>query len=181
MAEIVCDVEMRDCSHDDLTEQPTEQEFPTAEDSPHNILNALNDFCLQMILERIDYACDFLSAAEVCKRFQANAKACFSKKFSHITIVDVDERNYCYLEEEVTQRFVSLFGHNLQSIAWHTKNYGAKDMELFDTITEFCGKTLKGLKLYYKNLDFNTRSRFEALETLELDDSRCKTSNYIRL
>lgn len=140
MAEIVCDVEMRDCSHDDLTEQPTEQEFPTAEDSPHNILNALNDFCLQMILERIDYACDFLSAAEVCKRFQANAKACFSKTFSHITVVDIGERNYCYLEEEVTQRFVSLFGHNLQSIAWHTKTTEQKTWNYLIQLPNFAVK-----------------------------------------
>lgn len=53
--------------------------LPPPQDSPKHILNALNDKCIQQIFSYLISGgiLDFFSAAEVCKKFQENAKACF--------------------------------------------------------------------------------------------------------
>lgn len=59
---------------------------PPAQDSPNHILNALSDYCIQLILRRLDDKEDFWSVAEVCKRFRANAISCYPTEFRCITI-----------------------------------------------------------------------------------------------
>lgn len=49
---------------------------PPAQDSPKNILNILNNDCLQAIFRKVDNMRDIYSVAHVCVRFQQNAIEC---------------------------------------------------------------------------------------------------------
>lgn len=51
---------------------------PPSQNSLNHILNALNDQCIQHVLTYlIGDIRDFYSAAEVCRKFQDNAKKCY--------------------------------------------------------------------------------------------------------
>lgn len=78
--------------------------FPAPdEESPLNILNSLNDHCLQEIFKRISIV-DLSSATEVCMRFKQNAEQVFSiyheKRFRFVSLTLV--------KSQVFQNFVHL-------------------------------------------------------------------------
>lgn len=62
-----------------------EWNYVPAQDSPKHILNALNDYCIQIILRKLTNPSDFVRAAETCYRFQANALECFPCDFGKLT------------------------------------------------------------------------------------------------
>lgn len=61
-----------------------------AQDSPKNIVNALNDHCLCEIFRKTDHLADFDSIANVCKRFNQIAKLLFPSKF-HSRWIGLDD------------------------------------------------------------------------------------------
>lgn len=80
---------------------------PPERESALNILNSLNDHCLQEIFKRIGIV-DLSSATEVCKRFKRNAEQIFSlcheKRFRFVSLTLVKPqvfRNFVHLIKSV--------------------------------------------------------------------------------
>lgn len=64
--------------------QPDFEEFqPPPQDSPRNILNALNDDCLERMFKLFNLV-DLTAAADVCVRFQQHAIDVFNLKYKHV-------------------------------------------------------------------------------------------------
>lgn len=151
------------------------------QDSPKNILNILNDDCIQAILVRIEYLRDFLSVAETCRRFQRNAKECFRSIYGFGNILFLGEfsnnlRNINHTSAMPFNRvhiFLNIFGHLITEI-WlsHEDYHDEKSQEeILKIIAHFCGKTLQKLKLRKFDCDLNTLSLFSALQRLDVAHS----------
>lgn len=145
---------------------------PPDQESPKHILNALNDHLIQIILKHLCEIEDFISAAEVCQRFQANARECFRISFKEWRISDV--MYPCHRRNQLSplqrlQNFLNIFGNLIQSLDFSV-NFENYD-EVFNMITDFCGPTLTQLRICH-DLDFNTRTPLRALQKLELDGAK---------
>lgn len=138
-----------------------------AQDSPHHILNSLNDDCIQEVLRRLSNVRDFLSAAEVCIRFQENANQCFPFKTVSIRNGEIFSNS---IPVQRLKRFLSVFGHFIEAIRWNTTNRDL-DAEIFHTIAVFCGKNLLELTVIDHKIDFSVETQFEALKELEIETS----------
>lgn len=134
--------------------------------SLQHILYALDDFCIQEILRRLNNINDFLSAAEVCTRFQENAKACIPKRFKEIEIC---ESQINTIPVKRMQSFLNIFGHLIESIKWFglMKFDKIQDQNLFDMFEERCGKTLRTFRIWGHNVDFKNK-KFQVLERFDL-------------
>lgn len=145
-------------------------EIPPTHDSPKNIINILNNDCIQEVLRLLKNMRDFVNAASVCTRFQENAKECFPSAFKNLRINDADDTPRS-LPSSCVPAFLRIFGHFIQSIEWSWTQDQEHDDDILNTIAEFCGKTLTELTVYGHKLNFNTASPFEVLEKLELYDA----------
>lgn len=148
------------------------------QDSPHHILNILDDDCIQLVLLQITYAEDFLSAAETCVRFQSNAKKCFRSKYKRIYISENSPRNavtrgvyfYLIVPYDCVYRFLGIFGNLIDWITFHNYRRTEKERlskEVANMIAHFCGRTLKKFEASGDDLDFNGQP-FSGLEELKL-------------
>lgn len=158
------------CTESEKTEDMIQIEKPPAHDSPKNILNVLNNDCLQEIFRRLKKMRDFLSVASVCTRFEENAKECFPSEFKSIRINDASDTPRA-LPLECVPKFLMKFGSFIRSIEWSWTQDQEHDDETLNQIAAYCGKTLTELTVYGHKLNFNTQSQFEALEKLELYDA----------
>lgn len=132
--------------------------IPPARDSPKNILNILNDDCLQAIFSKLDRNCDLLAAAEVCTRFQTNAKI----SFTSVNIIFKPKPWYVRSE---SNRFMKIFGPRIKSI-----KFDRCDAKL-NLVSKYCGNTLNMLRLHGKgNKFYKLSSPFAALKQLHLDN-----------
>lgn len=157
---------------------------PPAQDSPKHILNALNDFCIQLILRHLDNVRDLLSAAEVCTRFQENAKQCYRQRYKAIRItkllsifgVPID-LHVSDVPPDRLESFLSRFGHLIHFIKIDDLGI-SDDGTIFDMIAQFCGKTLRVLEtsmhIHSELLHMNTWAPFQALEALILSNVSLK-------
>lgn len=152
--------------------------------SPKHILNALNNDCIQECLRRLTNVHDFLSAAQVCKRFRANAIECYPKLFKKIIIHDWLHTAYPNgLPSEHVNILLNTFGHLIGSIDWTSVDsvYVDKrtriarnqqnDQETLNTIADLCGNTLTKLKIQNHISNFKTRSSFKNLKKLTLNNA----------
>lgn len=145
--------------------------------SPCNIINCLNDFCLQLIFRELRIT-DFQNVANVCTRFQENARMCFPAKFKTFFIDDYEFISDYGLAVYRVKNFLRIFGDLIESILWNypsapkffyasTQNefFGALGLrvpdddtkriadfdnlreKLLTTIVEYCGKTLIDIKI----------------------------------
>lgn len=172
---------MADFINNIAAEVPKNSSNPPSEDSPKNIVNILNDDCIQKILLNLDDIVDFLRAAEVCSKFQDNAKMCFPFK----TLEFIRNSKKRYKPNELTlkyaKRFLSIFGPLVKSIkcdfdakftklTWNClKYYRLKSFcdKQFGFISKYCGKTL--IELMICNCHgFKMRSPFQKLKKLEI-------------
>lgn len=149
-----------------------ESDVPPVENSPQNILNVLNDDCIKSIFLQITNLSDFLSAAEVCTRFQRNAQDCFKQKFKEVYIRDEfwDKNS---IEPNRAKSVLRNFGHLIQSLKFIDiyKHRLKQNRYILPMISTFCGKTLKKFVFYGNKLDFDHLSSFTALEHLEFNKS----------
>lgn len=157
-------------------------EIPPAQDSPKHILNVLNDDCIQLVLRRLDNIRDIVSAAETCVWFQENVKLAFRTDFQKVRIGkltnnEVDDKNTV---SDRVNSFLNIFGHLITEL--HVDR--DIDDEIVKMIADYCGKTLKILKCSEKYRrhcpahNFKTRSRFQALEELEIRYMEVKNFKY---
>ncbi|XP_031637929.1 uncharacterized protein LOC116350314 [Contarinia nasturtii] len=141
------------------------------EDIPSDILNILNDDCLQEIFRRLTNVRDFLSVAQVCTRFQENAQQCIPSQFKEISI-----RGGFFINSIPTRLltcFLQIFGGSVKSIRWHTTERNS-DTENMNILADHCGKSLLELTISDHNIDLDTRSDFEVLEKLEIETGLIK-------
>lgn len=88
---------------------------PPPQSSPQHMLNALNDKCIQHILGYlIGGVEDFLSAAEVCEKFQENAKQCYSSIYTDFEISSRHNQEY-HLTLHRVKDYLKIFGHLIKS------------------------------------------------------------------
>lgn len=139
---------------------------PPSADSPSQILNALNDDCIQEILRHLTNIQDFLSASEVCTRFQENAKSCFAQRHKDICISEINLMNSIPVER--VESFLNNFGHLIKSIQWN-KTDRTYDINTMKLIAKFTGQTLSELTIRDHNIDMGNEKHFEALQKLEIE------------
>lgn len=156
----------------------TDVNDPPSQDSPNHILNALNDFCIQIIFKYLDNVRDLLSIAETCTRFQENAKECYPKQFKAIRItkllsifgVPIDLHTTDVPPDRL-ESFLSRFGHLIQFIQIDDLGI-SDDGTICNLIAQFSGKSLKVLEnsmnIHSELLHMHTWSSFQALEALML-------------
>lgn len=162
------DMYMRMIRHKSYRRVSTFITAPPSENSPQHILNALDDKCIQLVLTYlIGDIRDFYNAAQVCRKFQENAKNCYPSIYKNFSVRDSDH----HLPINQVKCFLSIFGHLIQSISWAVNFNNAYESEIFDAITEFCGKNLQTLNVRRHNLDFCEVSKFKLLDELYLFDS----------
>ncbi|XP_031641226.1 uncharacterized protein LOC116352634 [Contarinia nasturtii] len=156
----------------------SEQLIP-AYDSPKNILNILNDHCIQEIFTHLSVRFHFLNVAEVCKKFQENVIKCFPE---HLKKTEFYSSNFRGMHPNRTSSFLRIFGHlikeiNLDYCPIRSKITPSDYHRLghFELITSYCTKNLIELKIENSNdvdlnLDINITksSQFQVLEKLSI-------------
>lgn len=139
-------------------------------DSPKNILNLLNDDCIQIILRKLTNIRDFFSASKTCRRFQENAKQCFPRNFKEIKIND----HGWFIRALPTKHalsFLNIFGHLISSLdLFHNS--------MLKLTQQYCSKTLSKLDLCCINKKLFDLSMFQALEEVKI---RCCSVNKLHL
>lgn len=129
---------------------------------PDYILNTLNDDCLRVILSKLDEL-DLANAANVCTRFNGQAKSVFATKFKKL-----DLTNFNYEQEE---KLLQTFGSVACCI-------DIKGMNALAMANRYCSSMLKELTTrecaYDDQLsnDLKFDLVFSKLETLSLIDCR---------
>ncbi|XP_055316218.1 uncharacterized protein LOC129575967 [Sitodiplosis mosellana] len=155
---------------------------PPAQDSTKHILNVLNDDCIEEIFRRIFCLEDFLNMAEVCQRFQQNAKNCFRTQFKYVFLrryrnggydIGMESekfRNRCVPFDRAIP-FLNTFGSFIHKLEWSTAGQNSSNQErnddIFKSIVKFTSKTLKELYISYYRADF-AQTQFLSLEYLRL-------------
>lgn len=143
---------------------------PPAQDSTKNILNVLNDDCIEEIFRRIFCLEDFLNMADVCQRFQQNAKNCFRMQFKHVYLNHCHITGGDFVPSERVIPFLNTFGpfiHGLKLIIKPQTIINLKPDDIFKSIVKFTSATLKELYIGCYNPDF-AQTQFSALEVLRL-------------
>lgn len=159
-------------------------DVPPAQNSPSHILSALNNDCIKECLRRLTNVRDFLSAAEVCRDFQENAKQCYPKQFKKVIIHDWFYLAYPNgLPSGCMKNFLIIFGHFIDSIEWtsidsvyvdeHTRigRDQKDDQQMLNMIADYCGETLTKLGIQNHISNFNTRAPLKILKELTLNNS----------
>lgn len=146
--------------------------------SHKHILNALNNFCIQEIFRRLQNIGDFVSVAEVCIRFQDNARKCFPPiyKVFYFDNHPSESNKDLVLPLNRVQSFLTIFGDLIETIVWGDiqeivclKPPYERDNRNLRILAENCGKSVTELKIRGRFIDFNILNRFQALETLEIE------------
>lgn len=145
-----------------------ERRSPPSRDSPQHMLNILTDQCIQHIFKYlVGDIRDFLSASEVCTKFQEIAKMCFPTKYQNISIDPGKKNSKDSLSLKRIEQFLSIFGHLIRSIEWDDYRDKYKyDAAILYVITKYCGNTLTKLNINRRKLKFSNGSQFKALEEL---------------
>lgn len=121
-----------------------------AEDSPHNIMNALDDECLCLIFERIHELTDFISLTNVCWRFKRITKRISNSKMKEIGTIRF---TYLIIENKIPlsqmEDFLCEFGSSILSVSldyYLTQHISNAPNILLKMIHKFC-KNIKKLEL----------------------------------
>lgn len=106
---------------------------PPDADSPHNILNTLDDDCLKELFKHLKLR-DLCAVADVCTRFKSNAEYIFSRKYSDLILDNDDDiyrmlilvRNELYFDHlgeiPLIKNIFRLFGPYIKSIDFPTRH-----------------------------------------------------------
>lgn len=166
---------------------------PPGQDSPKNILNILNNDCLQAIFRKLNGVRDIYSVAHVCTRFQQIAIECstiekLQIRYETPTETKTNNNQVLFLNNEendvCAKRFLELFGSRIKSIQcdFTTLLSSIKHEDedgTLDLISLHCRKTLNELRLKGENgkYDYELRLPFQALRTLSLEYTRFGNKN----
>lgn len=142
-----------------------------AHDAPSNILNALNDQCIYEIFKFLEFS-DLVNVAEVCVRFNEQAKKTFATS-KHKRII-------LYSGDLKVNKIMNTFGANMQSL-WiqSTTLNSTHDNSVLRSILKYRSDKLKELRLEYFRIDreiSNFGPILSQLETFELLYSTVNTN-----
>lgn len=133
--------------------------------SPKHIFNVLNDDCIRAIFRKLPIE-DYLNAANVCTRFQYNAKLAFPPEYRRLDINNYYKHHDNVLDQTIAICFLRTFGKLVQSI--HCNDHiESVNNDFLNMVAEYCGKNLIEFG-YNGDLDFNVRLPFKALKKLNL-------------
>lgn len=125
-------------------------------ESSRNILNILNDYCLQKVFRELKIM-DFQNVANVCTRFRENAKMCLPIKFKTFYIDDYEYISDYGLPIHRVKNFIRIFGHLLESILW---NYPSAPKHYYETSQS---NYFKSLNLKVPDNDDKRKADFDRL------------------
>lgn len=154
--------------------------------SPRNMLNILNDHCIQEIFTHLKTRADFLNTAKVCRRFQKNVIKYYPTHLKCVKFLNRYSENYMNEHPSHTSNYSAVFEHLIEAINLEFNEYeddnttrlsnlmktaDFRSLNHFKWNTENCPKTLVKLKISNANnlyLDFNVTIcvQFQALEEL---------------
>lgn len=110
-----------------------DQSMAPAEDSPNNILNALNNDCLREIFDRDEIdSMDLAAIANTCTRFNAIAKRAFNKKY------DEDLTKFKTADLWRVDEFLRTFGEQIPSVLFFGEFFGDRLDIVSRMILEHC-------------------------------------------
>lgn len=160
--------------------------IPPAQDSPKHILNMLDDDCICEILRRVKNIEDYLSMAEVCQRFQQCAKSCFRLNYdlnkTENNIPQLNKKgiklNLMATKKSCDDRvplkrakiFLNIFGSMVEALSFKSTLNRKRDDDLFTAISIYCGKSLKKIRIFDYNPNFE-HTHFEILEGILFQNS----------
>ncbi|XP_031626642.1 uncharacterized protein LOC116342951 [Contarinia nasturtii] len=140
-------------------------------DSLSNILNALNDVCLRKIFWYLT-AKDLCATANVCVRFNANAKQVFAVEYDVLDFEDVvveENLTFCELES-----LLCTFNKEIKSV--NVEGQYKETIVFLSMLSEHC-KNVKEIELTALNLDKQEfeilRPLLKHLESLRMFDNMC--------
>lgn len=113
-----------------------------AHDSPNNILNTLNDFCIQEILRRLE-SVDFFNASMTCKRLHENAKMCFLIVFQPDTFIRIEKPT----KVDDVQYILNMFGHSIKKLRWIASGDRKIDSKIFEVIANASSPRITCLRI----------------------------------
>lgn len=116
--------------------------IPPAHDSPNNILNALDDFCIQEILRRLK-SVDFFNASMTCKRFHENAKMCFPIIFQPDTFIVIEKPT----KVDDVQYILNMFGRSIKKLRWIASGDRRIDSKIFEVISNASSPRITCLRI----------------------------------
>lgn len=139
---------------------------PPSQDSPKHMLNVLNDHCIQECLRRLEDIESLSNAAQVCTRFQQNAREYFPRKFKRIHLDDQ------HTNLKWVKYYLRHFGDLIQFVSlMQIQNENKKYNEIFELIAQNCGDTLKELSIHGYKPKFDLGSKFKALRELRIENT----------
>lgn len=145
-------------------------DIPPEQNSPKNILNALNNDCIREVFLRFQNLNDFMNAADVCCRFQQCALKSFRSTFG--TRTKMGNNHLC---QERAESLLRTFGHLIQCMELNCTGDSNRDHEILRLLSNFGHNTLKELKIVHSERHsyyipwIDELPRFDSLEELELD------------
>lgn len=160
-----CDVDVlsADVWHQPETEIKNPLLFPPAQESPSNIVNALNDDCFREIFRGLNLK-ELGIAAEVCVRFKKLAEETFTRKYKNV--IQLHNFNLRFDEFEHVLR---IFGSLTNSISINWKN----EIDMFGLIHQHCSSKLRELNFTCISSNVHTfNGALENLEVLDLSNNR---------
>lgn len=149
---------------------PNELKLAPAQDAPQNIINALNNDCLQHIFDELDMY-DLYNVAHTCKHFNTIAKQSFKSRYSqkHRSLIQdlFDEKLASLFQVEL---FLRSFGTELRSLDLNFESHPNKEIVLRMCI-EHCTK-ITALSMYGccwpPGLESDVRRLLPRLKKLEI-------------
>lgn len=147
-------------------------ELPPAQESPHHIINALNDYCIQEILRRLDRIDDFINASRTCTRFLRNAISCYPRAFEGLIFSNRLRTGHV--------EFLSHFGHMISNLSLCGSSDASIDKQKLETIVRYCGKTLKCIEIKkFNSIICIKRIEFTALQKLKTNQASIEHFEYL--
>lgn len=138
---------------------------PSDQDDNKHILKALNGDCFHEIFKRLDLP-DLVNVAEVCNRFNHEAKETFSlSKYKHMVFADTEFAN----QPNKMRKIMRHFGEYIRSLCIESKSRA--DDFLLRAILEYCTGKLTALRLAFFHIQEESPELgplFASLEKLEL-------------
>lgn len=146
-----------------------EWNYVPMQDSSMHILNVLNNDCIQEFLRKFTDTSDYLSAAETCQLFQANALQCYPSNFERLclSVENESDAKYPVLPLRHASNFLKLFGH----LICFLELMSYFEVGTINMIAKNCSETLTAMTIRgHENIrdNFQSFKHFKVLKFLDI-------------
>lgn len=157
-----------------IPEKTLNRDTSPAMDSSKNILEILNDDCIEAILDKLTNLRDVINVRAVCNSFLWNSRGFFHRSDGTLCIndfqdlkIDRDEKELYYnANVKSVENVLKKYAHLIETIVWKAGGYRNKDV--FSLISKYCGETLRELRVEDHELQFSESQKFQQLNSLEM-------------